>query len=146
MLLTPWLCQHGGIGPTLPSRGRRAKSTIHSLCFKYTDSLVNEPLIRYLYSGHFLAQARNLIFIGGTGISKTHLSIAIASPLYQARWHRGRYFSVIDLVNQLEQEKELGKSGVLASRLFRLEFVMLDKLGYLPFSKAGGALLFHLIA
>jgi DNA replication protein DnaC len=113
--------------------------------FKFADSPVNEPLIRDLYSGHFLAQARNLIFIGGTGTGKTHLSIAIASHCIKLG-HRGRYFSVIDLVNQLEQEKELGKSGVLASRLVRLEFVVLDELGYLPFSKAGGALLFHLIS
>ena len=46
----------------------------------------------------------------------------------------------------MEQEKELGKSGGLASRLVRMEFVVLDELGYLPFSKAGGALLFHLIS
>jgi len=59
---------------------------------------------------------------------------------------RGRYFSVIDLVNQLEQEKEQGNSGRLASRLARIDFVVLDELGYLPFSKAGGALLFHLIS
>ena len=113
--------------------------------FKVPDSPVNEPLLRDLYSGHFLAQARNLIFIGGTGTGKTHLSIAIASHCIKMG-HRGRYFSAIDLVNQLEQEKELGKSGGLASRLVRMEFVVLDELGYLPFSKAGGALLFHLIS
>jgi DNA replication protein DnaC len=59
---------------------------------------------------------------------------------------RGRFFSVIDLVNKLEQEKEQGKSGNIASRLTRVDFVVLDELGYLPFSKSGGALLFHLIS
>jgi DNA replication protein DnaC len=113
--------------------------------FKFADSPVNEPLIRDLYSGHFLGQARNLIFIGGTGTGKTHLSIAIASHCIKLG-HRGRFFSVIDLVNRLELEKEQGKSGTLASRLARVEFVVLDELGYLPFSKAGGALLFHLIS
>jgi DNA replication protein DnaC len=49
-------------------------------------------------------------------------------------------------VNRLEQEKEQGKTGALAGRLTRVDFIVLDELGYLPFSKAGGALLFHLIS
>jgi len=113
--------------------------------FKFADSPVNEPLIRDLYNGHFLEQARNIIFIGGTGTGKTHLSIAVASHCIKAG-HRGRFFSVIDLVNQLEQEKEQGKAGILASRLSNVQFVVLDELGYLPFSKVGGMLLFHLIS
>jgi DNA replication protein DnaC len=113
--------------------------------FKFADSPVNEPLIRDLYSGYFLEQARNLIFIGGTGTGKTHLAIAVASHCIKTG-HRGRFFSVIDLVNQLEQEKEQGKAGMLASRLSNVQFVVLDELGYLPFSKAGGMLLFHLIS
>ncbi len=113
--------------------------------FKFANSSVNEPLIRDLYNGHFLEQARNLIFIGGTGTGKTHLSIAVASHCIK-RGSRGRFFSVIDLVNQLEQEKEQGKTGMLASRLSNVQFVVLDELGYLPFSKAGGMLLFHLIS
>lgn len=113
--------------------------------FKFTDSSVNEQLIRDLYCGYFLDQMRNVIFIGGTGTGKTHLSIAIASHCIKSG-RRGKFFSVIDLVNQLEQEKEMGKAGRLADRLARLDFVVLDELGYLPFSKAGGALLFHLIS
>lgn len=53
---------------------------------------------------------------------------------------------MVDLVNKLEQEKEQGKAGTLAGQLIRVDFVVLDELGYLPFSKAGGALLFHLIS
>jgi DNA replication protein DnaC len=98
--------------------------------FKFANSPVNEPLIRDLYSGHFLEQARNLIFIGGTGTGKTHLSIAVASHCIKTG-QRGRFFSVIDLVNQLEQEKEQGKAGMLASRLGNVHFVVLDELGYL---------------
>jgi len=113
--------------------------------FRFADSSTNEPLIRDLYSGYFLDQMRNVIFIGGTGTGKTHLSIAIASHCIKLG-RRGKFFSVIDLVNQLEQEKEQGKASRLADRLARLDFVVLDELGYLPFSKAGGALLFHLIS
>ncbi len=113
--------------------------------FKFEDSPINESLIRELYNGAFLEQARNQIFIGGTGSGKTHLSIAVASHCIKLGF-RGRFFSVIDLVNKLEQEKEQGKSGNIASRLTRVDFVVLDELGYLPFSKSGGALLFHLIS
>ena len=113
--------------------------------FHFAGSPVNEPLIRDLYGGDFLRQIRNLIFIGGTGTGKTHLAIAIASHCVKLGY-RARFFSVVDLVNQLEREKELGKSGTLAARLTRVECVVLDELGYLPFSKNGGALLFHLIS
>lgn len=113
--------------------------------FMFIDSPVNKELILTHNNGHFLEQTRNLIFIGGTGTGKTHLAIAIGSHCVKLG-NRGRYFSVIDLVNQLEQEKEQGKSGTLDNRLARVDFVVLDELGYLPFSKAGGALLFHLIS
>jgi DNA replication protein DnaC len=53
---------------------------------------------------------------------------------------------VVDLVNQLETEKHLGKAGKIANRLINVDFVVLDELGYLPFSQVGGALLFHLIS
>jgi len=57
-----------------------------------------------------------------------------------------RFFSVVDLVNRLEQEKAAGKQGRLAQRLTLMDAVMLDELGYLPVSANGGALLFHLIS
>ncbi len=113
--------------------------------FSFADSPVNEPLVRDLHSGHFLEQARNVVLVGGTGTGKTHLAIAIGSHCIR-NGRRGRYYSVIDLVNQLEREKEQGKAGMLTARLTKVDFVILDELGYLPFSKAGGALLFHLIS
>ena len=113
--------------------------------FVFADAAVDERHIRELYSGNFLDEAHNLIFIGGTGTGKTHLAIAIAAHCIRSG-HRGKYFSVVDLVNQLEQEKHLGKAGRLANRLANVDFVVLDELGYLPFSQAGGALLFHLIS
>lgn len=113
--------------------------------FVFANAAVDERYIRELYSGNFLDEAHNLIFIGGTGTGKTHLAIAIAAHCIRSG-RRGKYFSVVDLVNQLEQEKHLGKAGRLANRLANVDFVVLDELGYLPFSQAGGALLFHLIS
>lgn len=55
------------------------------------------------------------------------------------------FYGVVDLVNQLEQEKASGKAGQLANRRVNVDAVVLDELGYLPFAESGGALLFHLI-
>ena len=59
---------------------------------------------------------------------------------------RIRFFNAVDLVNLLEQEKQLNKTGNLARRLIQFDAVILDELGYLPFPESGGALLFHLIS
>ena len=59
---------------------------------------------------------------------------------------RGRFFTTVDLVNQLEAESRAGRQGRLADYLTRLDFVILDELGYLPFAQAGGQLLFHLVS
>ncbi len=113
--------------------------------FSFTDAQVNEKLVKDLYTGAFLEEPRNIIFVGGTGTGKTHLATAIAIQCIRLG-RRGRYYSVVDLVNKLEQEKLGGRAGSLAGRLSNVDFVVLDELGYLPFSQAGGALLFHLIS
>ena len=113
--------------------------------FLFSEAQVNEALIKDLYTGGFLEEPRNIIFIGGTGTGKTHLATAIAIQCIRLG-KRGRFFSVVDLVNKLEQEKLAGRAGSLTSRLSNIDFVVLDELGYLPFSQAGGALLFHLVS
>jgi len=113
--------------------------------FVFAEAAVNETQIRDLYAGYFLEEPRNIIFVGGTGTGKTHLSIAIASHCIRLG-KRCRFYNVVDLVNTLEQEKSAGKAGTLNRRLLRYDLVILDELGYLPFSQAGGALLFHLIS
>jgi DNA replication protein DnaC len=57
-----------------------------------------------------------------------------------------RFFSTVDLVNTLEQQKGAGKAGRLAHVLRNMDLVILDELGYLPFGQTGGALLFHLLS
>jgi DNA replication protein DnaC len=113
--------------------------------FDFAVSPVNEPLVRSLYQGSFLAPRSNVILVGGTGTGKTHLAVAIARQAIKGG-AKGRFFNLVDLVNQLEQEKLDGRGGRLAAQLARLDLVVLDELGYLPFSKAGGQLLFHLIS
>ena len=59
---------------------------------------------------------------------------------------RARFYSVVDLVNQLDAEKRAGRAGHLTNRLLYQDAIVLDELGYLPFSADGGSLLFHLIS
>lgn len=113
--------------------------------FDFSDTPINETLVRDLAGGDFLAQQRNLVLIGGTGTGKTHLAVGIARTCIRAG-ARGRFFNVVDLVNKLEAEARAGRQGRLADLLCRLDFVILDELGYLPFAQTGGQLLFHLIS
>ena len=113
--------------------------------FDFTASPVNEMQVRSLSEGRFLADQTNVIMVGGTGTGKTHLAIAIAKQSIRTG-RKARFFNVLDLVNHLEQEKLDNRGGKLAEHLTRHDLVILDELGYLPFSKSGGQLLFHLIS
>ena len=114
--------------------------------FDFSQSEVNEALIKALHRCEFMEEAQNVVLVGGPGTDKTHLATAIAVQAIQHHHKRVRFLSTIELVNLLEQEKQLGKQGRMAHRLVHTDLVILDELGYLPFSQAGGALLFHLIS
>ena len=105
--------------------------------FDFAGTPVNEALIRDLAAGAFVADQRNVVLVGGTGTGKSHLAIAIARSLIRSG-ARGRFFNVVDLVNRLETESRSGRQGRMADHLTRLDFVVLDELGYLPFAQAGG--------
>jgi DNA replication protein DnaC len=102
-------------------------------------------LVRSLHAGSFLPGKRNIVLVGGTGTGKTHLAIAIAASVVR-NGARGRYFNTVDLVTQLEDEARIGKAGALMAQLSRIELVVLDELGYLPFARSGSQLLFHLMS
>jgi DNA replication protein DnaC len=113
--------------------------------FDFTVSPVNEMQVRHLYDGNFLVDHTNIIMVGGIGTGKTHLAIAIARQSIR-NGRKARFFNGLDLVNQLEQEKLDNRGGRLAEHMAKHDLVVLDELGYLPFSKSGGQLLFHLIS
>ena len=113
--------------------------------FVFADTPINESLVRSLHAGSVLPERRNIVLVGGTGTGKTHLALAIAAAVVRAG-SRGRFFNTVDLVNRLEEETRQAKAGNLAAQMARLDVVVLDELGYLPFARSGGQMLFHLIS
>ena len=125
-----------------------AKFPVHRdiVGFDFDGSPVDRQLVMQLASMTFTERAHNLVLVGGPGSGKTHLATAIGVSGIMHHGKRVRFYSTVDLVNALEQEKAQGRAGRIAASLLRLDLVILDELGYLPFSQAGGALLFHLLS
>jgi DNA replication protein DnaC len=118
----------------------------HLAGFDFDASTADRHLIEELATLSFTDTAQNAVLIGGPGTGKTHLATAIAVSGIASQGKRVRFYSTVDLVNVLEREKRDGKAGRIALSLMRMDLVILDELGYLPFSQAGGALLFHLLS
>jgi len=126
---------------------KAARFPIHRdlLGFDWQETPLLRNRIEQLATTAFMDQAYNLILVGGTGTGKTHLATALAvAAIHQGK--RIRFYNAVDLVNQLDKEKQQGKAGTLAKQLTLMDAVILDELGYLPFPASGGALLFHLIS
>ena len=114
--------------------------------FDFDASPVDRKLVLQLAETDYTDEAHNVVLVGGTGTGKTHLATAIGVSGITRHGKRVRFYSTVDLVNALEQEKAQGKAGRIALSLLRMDLVILDELGYLPFSQTGGALLFHLLS
>ena len=136
-----WLLEHLLQAETTD---RAMRSISHQM---HTDKFpVDRKLIHSLAEMTFTDAAHNAVLVGGPGTGKTHLATAIGVAGITRHGRRVRFYSTVDLVNALEQEKAQGKAGHIANSLLRMDLVILDELGYLPFSQAGGALLFHLLS
>ena len=114
--------------------------------FDFAASEINEATLRQLHKCKFMDEAQNVVLIGGPGTGKTHAATALGVQVIEHPRRKIRFFSTIELANALELEKANGKAGQLAESLTKLDLVILDELGYLPFSTSGGALLFHLLS
>ena len=113
--------------------------------FIFTDTPINQEQIMHLYSSEFVKTSRNIVLVGGTGTGKTHLALALSTREIR-KGYKSRFFNLVDLANQLECEKAAGHAGRLACSIEKMDVLVLDELGYLPFSKNGGQLIFHLLS
>ena len=111
----------------------------------FDDTPINPGLIEQLSTGAFLDSQRNIVLIGATGTGKSHIAIGIARNIIR-QGRKARFFNAVDLVNKLETEVKLGRQGRIADGIARVDLLVLDELGYLPFAQSGGQLLFHLIS
>ena len=113
--------------------------------FDYGAATVSKAQIDPFCSGQFTDDAHNIILVGGTGTGKTHISIALGTNLVN-RGQRVRFYNAVDLINALIAEQAEGNTGKIIRQLTALDCVIIDELGYIPFPKSGGSLLFHLIS
>src|SRR5512137_2109307 len=126
---------------------RAARFPIHRdwLNFNWNETPLAPHRVEPLATAGFMAEAHNVILVGGTGTGKTHLATALGiAAIHQGK--RVRFYNAVDLVNQLDREKQPGREGNLAKQLVHMDAIILDELGYLPFPTSGGALLFHLVS
>jgi len=113
--------------------------------FDYNASAVKKAEIEQLCTGQFTKDAHNLILVGGTGTGKTHVAIALGTALIN-QGKKVRFHNAVDMINALIREQAEGNTGKLIRQLSQTDCVIIDELGYIPFPKSGGALLFHLIS
>ncbi len=88
--------------------------------------------------GGFLAHQRNVVLVGETGPGKTHLTIAIACVCIRDG-ARGRLLTMVALVNRLEAKGRAGRQSQMADYLSRMDLVVLDDLGHLPFTQSAAS-------
>lgn len=113
--------------------------------FMFAEASVDEIMVKHLYESEFITDSKNIVFMGGSGTGKTHLATSIGINFIR-KGYKVRFWNLIDLVNELEKEKEQGNAGDIMRKMKRFSLIILDELGYLPCSEAGAQLLFHLMS
>jgi DNA replication protein DnaC len=106
---------------------------------------LDNALLRELATCNFIKEKRNIVFLGRSGTGKTHMATALGIESCQNNY-KTRFVTGYGLVNELiEARKEKDLTRVL-QRYTRYDVLILDELGYVPFSKEGAELLFQVLA
>jgi DNA replication protein DnaC len=118
--------------------------TLDTFDFSAQPSL-NQELVRELAGGHYLDRRENVLLVGNSGTGKTHLATALAFTACQ-QGRRVRFFTATGLVTQLLECREERQLERALGQLERQQLLVVDELGYVPFSKAGAELLFEVVS
>jgi DNA replication protein DnaC len=118
--------------------------TIDSFDFAAQKS-VNEPLVRELLRCEFIDQHENVLLIGSSGTGKTHLATALGFAAC-CQGYKVRFFGCTALVTQLLEAREDRQLQRWLKQFEKQNLLILDELGYVPFSKAGSELLFEVVS
>jgi DNA replication protein DnaC len=118
--------------------------TIDTFDFKVQPS-INEQLVRELMRGEYIDKKENVLLIGNPGTGKTHLASSLAFSAC-AHGRKARFYTATGLVTELVECREERRLQRLQKQLQRLHLLILDELGYVPFTKTGAELLFEVIS
>ena len=105
--------------------------------FDFAASDINEARVKQLHRCEFMDGAQNVVLIGGPGTGKTHAATALGVQAVEHYRRKVRFFSTIELVNALEQEKTIGKTGKIAESLTKLDLVILPSRQHALHAPAG---------
>lgn len=104
---------------------------------------LNQKKIRQLLSGAYMEKAEPVILIGNPGLGKTHIATALAVAATQ-QMCRVRFFNAAALVNELLQAQEEGRITPFINKMLKHHLIIIDELGFIPFSTMGAHLMFQL--
>ena len=130
------------------------QSTIHAAAFPFVKTLkdfdfsfqpsVSETQMQEFCSLGFMERAENIVFLGSSGVGKTHLATAIG--IAAAQHHNITYFiKCHDLLQQLKKARLENRLEARLKHLNRYKLLIIDEIGYLPIDKEDSNLFFQLI-
>ncbi len=145
------LCEREVHDRELRAAERRVKTakfpvvkTLDTFDFQAQPS-INQELVRELIRGEYMDRCENVLLIGNSGTGKSHLATGLAFAACQ-QGRRVRFFTATGLVTQLLENREERQLERFQKQLERLHLIVLDELGYVPFSKTGAELLFDVVS
>jgi DNA replication protein DnaC len=118
--------------------------TLDTFDFVATDGAVHAAQLAELARGEWIGRADNIIFAGPIGTGKTHLAIALGVEAAKQR-RRVLFTRAADVVRSLLEARDGRELGRLQRRLQQVDLLVLDELGFVPFDRAGGELLFNML-
>jgi DNA replication protein DnaC len=117
------------------------QKTLDTYDFSLMPSLNRNRFIT-LAKGEFVDKKENLIFLGNSGTGKTHLAIALGVEMIQ-NGYKTKFITASALVEELLMANEEHKLGAFEKKWLKFDLIIVDELGYVPFSKIGAELLFQ---